>query len=98
MRYFECFLSIYLILIFGACNKDYHPVGEPIFSDLTLETKQKNIPVFTYQQSVNEVQSNVQPLGQLGQINHPVFGVVKASIFTQISIGSDLFFGNLKQS
>ena len=98
MRYFECFFSTCLILILGACNKDYHPVGEPIFSDLTLETKQKNIPVFTYQQSVNEVQSNVQPLGQLGQINHPVFGVVKASIFTQISIGSDLFFGNLKQS
>ena len=98
MRYFECFFSTCLVLIISACNKDYHPVGEPIFSDLTLETKQKNIPVFTYQQSVNEVQANVQPLGQLGQINHPVFGVVKASIFTQISIGSDLFFGNLRQS
>ncbi|MDC3034586.1 DUF4270 domain-containing protein [bacterium] len=83
MKYFEYFFSTYLILIliFISCNKDYHPLGEPIFSDLTLETKNKNIPVFTYQQSVNQVQSNVQPLAQLGQINHPVFGVVQASIF-----------------
>ena len=100
MKYFEYFFStcLILILILISCNKDYHPLGEPIFSDLTLETKNKNIPVFTYQQSVNQVQSNVQPLAQLGQINHPVFGVVQASIFTQISIGPDLFFGNLKQS
>ncbi|MFL2601555.1 MAG: DUF4270 domain-containing protein [Flavobacteriaceae bacterium] len=100
MKYFEYFFStvLILILILISCNKDYHPLGEPIFSDLTLETKNKNIPVFTYQQSVNQVQSNVQPLAQLGQINHPVFGVVQASIFTQISIGQDLFFGNLKQS
>ena len=100
MKYFKYFFStcLILILILISCNKDYHPLGEPIFSDLTLETKNKNIPVFTYQQSVNRVQSNVQPLAQLGQINHPVFGVVQASIFTQISIGPDLFFGNLKQS
>ena len=98
MKYFEYFFSTCLTLIIFSCNKDYHPLGEPIFSDLTLETKNKNIPVFTYQQSVNQVQSNVQPLAQLGQINHPVFGVVQASIFTQISIGPDLFFGNLKQS
>ena len=100
MKYFKYFFStcLILILILISCNKDYHPLGEPIFSDLTLETKNKNIPVFTYQQSVNQVQSNVQPLAQLGQINHPVFGAVQASIFTQISIGRDLFFGNLKQS
>ncbi len=99
VRYFEhsfltCFILIFILI---SCDKEYHPVGESIFSDLTLETKTKNIPVFTYQQSVNEVQSNVQPLAQLGRINHPVFGDVRASIFTQISIGSDLFFGNIRQ-
>ena len=81
MKNFECFFSTCLVLIICACNKDYHPVGEPIFSDLTLETKQKNIPVFTYQQSVNEVQANVQPLGQLGLINDPVFGVLLDILF-----------------
>ncbi len=99
VRYFEhsfltCFILIFILI---SCDKEYHPVGESIFSDLTLEIKTKNIPVFTYQQSVNEVQSNVQPLAQLGRINHPVFGDVRASIFTQISIGSDLFFGNIRQ-
>ena len=99
VRYFEhsfltCFILIFILI---SCDKEYHPVGESIFSDLTLEIKTKNIPVFTYQQSVNEVQSNVQPLAQLGRINHPVFGDVRASIFTQISIGSDPFFGNIRQ-
>ena len=99
VRYFEhSFLTCFtLIFILISCDKEYHPVGESIFSDLTLEIKTKNIPVFTYQQSVNEVQSNVQPLAQLGRINHPVFGDVRASIFTQISIGSDPFFGNIRQ-
>ena len=69
-----------------------------IFVDQTLRTKTKNIPAFTFQESINQVQTNVQPLAQLGMINHPVFGKSEASIVTQIAIRPDLFFGNLKQN
>ena len=69
-----------------------------IFVDQTLRTKTKNIPAFTFQESINQVQTNVQPLAQLGMINHPVFGKSEASIVTQIVIRPDLFFGNLKQN
>ena len=92
------FVSFLIAIIIISCNKDYHPVGMDIFVDQTLRTKTKNIPAFTFQESINQVQTNVQPLAQLGMINHPVFGKSEASIVTQIAIRPDLFFGNLKQN
>ena len=92
------FVSFLIAIIIISCNKDYHPVGMDIFVDQTLRTKTKNIPAFTFQESINQVQTNVQPLAQLGMINHPVFGKSEASIVTQIVIRPDLFFGNLKQN
>ena len=92
------FVSFLIAIIIISCNKDYHPVGIDLFVDQTLRTKTKNIPAFTFQESINQVQTNVQPLAQLGMINHPVFGKSEASIVTQIAIRPDLFFGNLKQN
>ena len=92
------FVSFLIAIIIISCNKDYHPVGMDLFVDQTLRTKTKNIPAFTFQESINQVQTNVQPLAQLGMINHPVFGKSEASIVTQIAIRPDLFFGNLKQN
>ena len=92
------FVSFLIAIIIISCNKDYHPVGIDLFIDQTLRTKTKNIPAFTFQESINQVQTNVQPLAQLGMINHPVFGKSEASIVTQIAIRPDLFFGNLRQN
>ena len=92
------FVSLLITTIIFSCNKDYHPVGIDLFVDQTLRTKTKNIPAFTFQESINQVQTNVQPLAQLGMINHPVFGKSEASIITQIAIRPDLFFGNLRQN
>ena len=92
------FVSFLIAITIISCNKDYHPVGIDLFVDQTLRTKTKNIPAFTFQESINQVQTNVQPLAQLGMINHPVFGKSEASIVTQIAIRPDLFFGNLKQN
>ena len=92
------FVSFLIVIFFISCNKEYHPVGIDLFVDQTLRTKTKNIPAFTFQESINQVQTNVQPLAQLGMINHPVFGKSEASIVTQIAITPELFFGNLKQN
>ena len=92
------FVSFLFATVIISCNKDYHPVGIDLFEDQTLRTKTKNIPAFTFQESINQVQTNVQPLAQLGMMNHPVFGKSEASIITQIAIRPDLFFGNLKQN
>ena len=92
------FVSFLITTIIISCNKDYYSVGIDLFVDQTLRTKTKNIPAFTFQESINQVQTNVQPLAQLGMINHPVFGKSEASIITQIAIRPDLFFGNLRQN
>ena len=91
------FVSFLIIIIFISCNKEYHPVGIQLFADQTLRTKTKYIPAFTFQESINQVQTNVQPLAQLGMINHPIFGKSEASFISQIVIGPGLFFGNLQQ-
>tara|TARA_B110000444_G_scaffold201799_1_gene193869 strand:+ start:531 stop:2315 length:1785 start_codon:yes stop_codon:yes gene_type:complete len=85
-------------LLFISCNQDYNPVGEIILSDLTLETNTRTVPAFVYQESTEEIQSNrQQTLAQLGLINHPVFGRAEASIISQINIGPDPLFGNIRQ-
>ncbi|MDG2235554.1 MAG: DUF4270 family protein, partial [Flavobacteriaceae bacterium] len=97
LSYFFAKISVLFLLI--SCNQDYYPIGETVLSDLTLETDSRSVPAFTFQESTEEVQSNNrQPLAQLGLINHPVFGKSEASIVTQLNIGSDLVFGNFRQS
>lgn len=84
-------------LFFYSCNQDFYPVGEELLSDQTLQTESINIPAFTFQESVQHVESNAQPLAQLGMINHPVFGKAEASLVTQLVVGPDPVFGNLRQ-
>ena len=92
------FVRIFTLLLFISCNQDYNPVGEIILSDLTLETNTRTVPAYVYQESTEEIQSNrQQTLAQLGLINHPVFGRAEASIISQINIGPDPLFGNIRQ-
>jgi hypothetical protein len=71
-------------------------MGEELLADQTLSTNSQTFPVFTYQEGVDKVQSNVQPLIQLGTITHPVFGKSQASIVTQLSLGSNPVFGDFE--
>ena len=97
-RYFTpLFVSFLTLFVNLSCNQDFYPVGDELLLDQTLETETQTIPAFTYQKSLNRVQSNVQPLVQLGKINHPVFGNAEASFVTQLSIGTEPVFGNFRQ-
>ena len=80
-----------------SCNKDFHPVGQELFLDQTLSTFTESYPVFTFQESIERVETRVQNMVQLGKIEHPVFGVSKASIVSQLSISNNQFFGDLRQ-
>ena len=73
-------------------------MGQELLADQTLSTNAQTFPVFTYQEGVYKVQSNVQPLVQLGTMIHPVFGKSQASIVTQLSLGSNPVFGDLSQA
>lgn len=89
--------SITLVLFISSCNQDYHPVGESLFEDQTLETMTENFPTFTYQEKIKKVQTNGLPLMQLGRITHPVFGLAEASFTGQLTIANSPFFGNHRQ-
>lgn len=89
--------SITLVLFISSCNQDYHPVGESLFEDQTLETMTESFPTFTYQEKIKKVQTNGLPLMQLGRITHPVFGLAEASFTGQLTIANSPFFGNHRQ-
>ena len=89
--------SITLVLFISSCNQDYHPVGESLFEDQTLETLTESFPTFTYQEKIKKVQTNGLPLMQLGRITHPVFGLAEASFTGQLTIANSPFFGNHRQ-
>ena len=89
--------SITLVLFVSSCNQDYHPVGESLFEDQTLETLTESFPTFTYQEKIKKVQTNGLPLMQLGRITHPVFGLAEASFTGQLTIANSPFFGNHRQ-
>jgi hypothetical protein len=78
-------------------NQDFHPVGEALFIDQTLETLTESFPTFTFQEKLKKVQTNGLPLMQLGKINHPIFGQAEASFTAQLTIPNNLFFGNHRQ-
>ena len=53
----KLFVSVILVLLISSCNQDYHPVGESLFEDQTLETMTQSFPTFTYQKKIKKVQS-----------------------------------------
>ncbi|MDB3984621.1 DUF4270 domain-containing protein [Flavobacteriaceae bacterium] len=90
-------VSVTSILVISSCNQDFHPVGEALFIDQTLETLTESFPTFTFQEKLKKVQTNGLPLMQLGKINHPIFGQAEASFTAQLTIPNNLFFGNHRQ-
>ncbi len=90
-------VSVTLILVISSCNQDFHPVGEALFIDQTLETLTESFPTFTFQEKLKKVQTNGLPLMQLGKINHPIFGQAEASFTAQLTTPNNLFFGNHRQ-
>ncbi|MGY8922396.1 MAG: DUF4270 family protein [Flavobacteriales bacterium] len=89
--------SASLIISLNSCVKDFLPIGENLFLDQKLETLSESFPAFTFQKKINKVQTNGLPLVQLGEINHPIFGLAEASITTQLTIANNPFFGNHRQ-
>ena len=89
--------SASLIISLSSCVKDFLPIGENLFLDQKLETLSESFPAFTFQKKINKVQTNGLPLVQLGEINHPIFGLAEASITTQLTIANNPFFGNHRE-
>jgi hypothetical protein len=94
---FKLVVSIFLVALQISCYKEFEPVGQELLQDQILSAKNTKYPVFTFQEGVDKVQTNVQPLIQLGSIEHPVFGRSEASLITQLTIAPNPIFGESSQ-
>ncbi|OUU46951.1 MAG: hypothetical protein CBC28_08365 [Flavobacteriaceae bacterium TMED68] len=90
-------ISVIVICFFLSCDKDYHSVGVDLLTKTTLKTRSFNAPVYSYQKKLNYFQTDGLPLGQLGRIQIPGFGVSKASITSQLRYSGGPVFGNYTQ-
>ena len=93
---YSAFFSIIFSLI--SCDTEYHSVGTNLLIDQAFKSKNYSAKVFAFQEQLKSIQTDGLPLGQLGQVYHPIYGKTKASITTQLIISSDNpSFGRLPQ-
>jgi hypothetical protein len=90
-------ISVIMTCFFLSCDKDYHSVGVDLLTKTSLKTSSFIAPVYTYQKKLNYFQTDGLPLGQLGRIQIPGFGVSKASITSQLRYSGAPVFGNYTQ-
>lgn len=97
-RFLPIFALFVLVFTVVQCNKDFIVVGNEVLGVSAIKTNQELIPVFTFQEHLEKVQTNGLSLVQLGVINHPVFGHSEAYFTTQLSISDSPIFGVYSQS
>ena len=85
-------LKIYLIsfsfLLIFSCNKDYYSVGIEIFEQQFVDLKTKTFPVYSYQQSLDKVQTNNISSVQLSFFTVSITPFVKKIIRSSLSFKS----------
>ena len=89
--------SVIIVCFFLSCDKDYHSVGVDLLIKTSLKTSSFRAPVYSYQKKLSYFQTDGLPLGQLGKIQIPGFGVSKASITSQLRYSGVPVFGNYTQ-
>ena len=91
-------LTIVFTLIFVlSCNKDYYSVGIEIFDQQFDDLKTKTFPVFSYQKSLDKVQTNNISSVQLGTFNDDFFGRTNSGFISQLDVFSLQTFGDFNQ-
>ena len=96
-------ISIILLIIFSlplitSCNKDYYSVGMEILDQQFQDLKSETFPIFSYQESLDKVQTNNLSNVHLGVFNDNVFGQTKSSFISQLDVFSLQNFGDFSQT
>tara|TARA_B100000989_G_scaffold296840_1_gene280962 strand:- start:4079 stop:5905 length:1827 start_codon:yes stop_codon:yes gene_type:complete len=94
-------LKIY-VLIFSfvfiiSCNKDFYSVGIEIFDQQFNDLKSKTFPIFSYQQSLEKVQTNNISSLHLGTFDNDLFGRTNSGFISQLNISTLQTFGLFSQ-
>ena len=87
-------LIIFLLPLFTSCNKDYYSVGMEILDQQFQDLKSETFPIFSYQESLDKVQTNNLSNVHLGVFNDNIFGQTKSSFISQLDVISLQNFGD----
>ena len=94
----KVFTILLTIIFFVSCNKDYYSVGIEIFDQQFDDLKTKTFPVFSYQQSLDKVQTNNISSVQLGTFSDDFFGKTNSGFISQLDVSSLQTFGDFNQN
>ena len=90
-----------MLFIFGflvSCEQDLTTVGAGVVGNEPFTTGKKVYDVFAYNKNIEAIQTNKQPIYQLGTYNDPIFGQTQASVTSQLFLGTaNPTFGGLSQ-
>ena len=94
---FKIYIISFSFLFILSCNKDYYTVGIELFDQQFEDLKTKTFPVFSYQQSLDKVQTNNISSVQLGTFSDDFFGRTNSSFISQLDVFSLQSFGDFNQ-
>ena len=89
---------IFLLSFITSCNKDYYSVGIEILDQQFQDLKSETFPIFSYQESLEKVQTNNLSNVHLGVFNDNIFGKTKSSFISQLDVISLQNFGDFSQT
>ncbi len=90
-------IPILILVSSSSCNKDYYSVGIELYDNQFSDLKSKIFPVFSYQVSLDKVQTNNLSSLHLGRYNDNFFGQINSSFISQLDISSIGDFGDFSQ-
>ena len=96
-RFSGVLLTLFCLSMFISCNKDYYSVGIDLFDQEFQNLKSKSFPIFSYQESLEKVQTNNLSNVHLGSFNDDFFGNTNSSFISQLDVSLLQTFGNYNQ-
>ena len=97
-RFSGVLLTLFCLSMFISCNKDYYSVGIDLFEEEFQSLKSETFPIFSYQESLEKVQTNNLSNVHLGFFNDDFFGNTNSSFISQLDVSSLQTFGNYNQA
>ncbi len=91
------FIFLVIFSSINSCNKDYYSVGIDLFENQFQDLKSSTFPVFSYQKSLDRVQTNNLSNVQLGFFDNDFFGQTNSGFVSQLNISTFQKFGKYTQ-
>ena len=97
-RFAGILLTMFSLALITSCNKDYYTVGIELLDQQFQNLKSETFPVFSYQESLERVQTNNLSNVHLGVFNDDFFGNTNSSFISQLDVFSLQTFGEYNQT